>query len=47
MVKGFVVTTLYTGVRLNRYLFEEMWRMLFKTVPETSPTRQAGMTKKI
>ena len=33
MVEGFVVTTLDTAVRLNRYLFEELWRMLFKKVP--------------
>ncbi len=30
MVEGFVVTTLDTAVRLNRYLFEELWRILFK-----------------
>jgi carbon starvation protein len=34
MVEGFVVTTLDTAVRLNRYLFEELWRMLFKKVPK-------------
>lgn len=33
MVEGFVVTTLDTAVRLNRYLLEELWRMVFKTVP--------------
>ncbi len=33
MVEGFVVTTLDTAVRLNRYLLEELWRMLFKKVP--------------
>jgi carbon starvation protein len=33
MVEGFVVTTLDTAVRLNRYLLEELWRMLFKNVP--------------
>ncbi|MEI7905008.1 MAG: carbon starvation CstA family protein, partial [Candidatus Firestonebacteria bacterium] len=33
MVEGFVVTTLDTAVRLNRYLFEELWTMLFKKVP--------------
>ncbi len=33
MVEGFVVTTLDTAVRLNRYLLEELWRMLFRTVP--------------
>ncbi|HPL17174.1 MAG TPA: carbon starvation protein A [Spirochaetota bacterium] len=34
MVEGFVVTTLDTAVRLNRYLFEELWRMMFKNVPK-------------
>ena len=33
MVEGFVVTTLDAAVRLNRYLFEEFWRRIFKTVP--------------
>jgi len=33
MVEGFVVTTLDTAVRLNRYLFEELWSILFKNVP--------------
>ncbi|MCW7754234.1 hypothetical protein OOT00_09570 [Desulfobotulus sp. H1] len=33
MVEGFVVTTLDTAVRLNRYLFEELWSVLFKKVP--------------
>jgi len=31
MVEGFVVTTLDTAVRLNRYLFEELWTTLFGT----------------
>ncbi len=30
MVEGFVVTTLDAAVRLNRYLFEELWSILFK-----------------
>jgi len=30
LVEGFVVTTLDTAVRLNRYLFEELWGLLFK-----------------
>lgn len=34
MVEGFVVTTLDTAVRLNRYLFEELWRVLFTKVPK-------------
>ncbi|NLH48568.1 MAG: carbon starvation protein A [Myxococcales bacterium] len=33
MVEGFVVTTLDTAVRLNRYLIEELWSLLFKQVP--------------
>jgi len=33
MVEGFVVTTLDTAVRLNRYLFEELWGIIFKRVP--------------
>jgi carbon starvation protein len=33
MVEGFVVTTLDTAVRLNRYLFEELWGILFKRIP--------------
>ena len=31
MVEGFVVTTLDTAVRLNRYLFEELWLTLLGT----------------
>jgi carbon starvation protein len=30
MVEGFVVTTLDAAVRLNRYLFEELWNVLLK-----------------
>ncbi|MEW6663053.1 MAG: carbon starvation protein A [Bacillota bacterium] len=30
MIEGFIVTTLDTAVRLNRYLFEELWGLLFK-----------------
>ena len=33
MVEGFIITTLDTAVRLNRYLFEEVWRLIFKKVP--------------
>lgn len=33
MVEGFVVTTLDTAVRLNRFLFEELWAAIFKQVP--------------
>jgi carbon starvation protein len=34
LVEGFVVTTLDTAVRLNRYLFEELWSFIFKKVPK-------------
>lgn len=34
MVEGFVVTTLDTAVRLNRYLFEELWQVIFRKVPK-------------
>lgn len=30
MVEGFVVTTLDSAVRLNRYIFEEFWQRIFK-----------------
>jgi len=30
LVEGFVVTTLDSAIRLNRYLFEELWNILFK-----------------
>ncbi len=30
LVEGFVITTLDAAVRLNRYLFEELWVILFK-----------------
>jgi carbon starvation protein len=33
MVEGFVATTLDTAVRINRYLFEELWSILMKTPP--------------
>jgi carbon starvation protein len=33
LVEGFVITTLDAAVRLNRYLFEELWEMIFKKVP--------------
>ncbi len=38
LVEGFVVTTLDTAVRLNRYLFEELWQVLFKNVPKIMKT---------
>lgn len=34
MVEGFVITTLDTAVRLNRYLLEELWGFIFKKVPK-------------
>ncbi len=33
VVEGFVITTLDTAVRLNRYLFEELWNSLFAKPP--------------
>ncbi len=33
LLEGFVVTTLDVAVRLNRYLFEELWKMAFRTPP--------------
>jgi len=33
LVEGFVVTTLDAAVRLNRYLFEELWAILFRSTP--------------
>lgn len=33
MVEGFVITSLDTAVRLNRYLFEELWRVVFPRAP--------------
>ncbi len=33
MVEGFIVTTLDTAVRLNRYLLEELWTALFAKPP--------------
>jgi carbon starvation protein len=33
LVEGFVITTLDAAVRLNRYLFEELWSILAKKVP--------------
>ena len=33
LVEGFVITTLDAAVRLNRYLFEELWAILFKQPP--------------
>ena len=33
MLEGFLVTTLDSAVRLNRYLFEELWDLLFEKPP--------------
>ena len=33
MVEGFVITTLDAAVRLNRYLFEELWSIVFVRPP--------------
>jgi carbon starvation protein len=33
LVEGFVITTLDSAVRLNRYLFEELWNVLVKDPP--------------
>ena len=33
LVEGFVITTLDASIRLNRYLFEELWTILFKNIP--------------
>jgi len=38
LVEGFVVTTLDTAVRLNRYLFEELWQVMFTNVPKVMKT---------
>jgi carbon starvation protein len=38
LVEGFVVTTLDTAVRLNRYLLEELWQFIFKNVPRLFKT---------
>jgi carbon starvation protein len=38
MVEGFIATTLDTAVRLNRYLFEELWRVLFAKPPAIMKT---------
>jgi carbon starvation protein len=39
LVEGFVVTTLVAAVRLNRYLFEELWTILFKNPPRLLKVR--------
>jgi carbon starvation protein len=39
LVEGFVVTTLVAAVRLNRYLFEELWTILFTNPPKVLKQR--------
>lgn len=34
LVEGFLATTLDTAIRLNRYLFEELWRIIFIKPPK-------------
>lgn len=34
LLEGFIITTLDTAIRLNRYLFEELWRVIFKNPPK-------------
>ena len=34
LVEGFVITTLDAAVRLNRYLFEELWTIVFNNIPK-------------
>ncbi len=34
LLEGFIVTSLDTAVRLNRYLFEELWQVVFKHPPK-------------
>ncbi len=34
LLEGFIVTSLDTAVRLNRYLFEELWRVVFRDPPK-------------
>jgi carbon starvation protein len=33
LVEGFVITTLDAAIRLNRYLFEELWSIIFTNPP--------------
>lgn len=33
MIEGFLITTLDTAIRLNRYLFEEVWQVIIKKPP--------------
>ncbi|MCG3136695.1 MAG: Pyruvate/proton symporter BtsT [Phycisphaerae bacterium] len=49
LLEGFVVTTLDTAIRLNRYLFEEIWNTLFarydvffQSAPTTTPQLTAA-----
>jgi carbon starvation protein len=38
LVEGFLITTLDTAVRLNRYLFEELWGAIFRNPPRILKT---------
>jgi len=38
IVEGFLITTLDSAVRLNRYLFEELWNFLFEKPPAIMKT---------
>ena len=44
LVEGFVITTLDAAVRLNRYLFEELWRSSSRAAPASSGT--TGSTRR-
>jgi len=34
MIEGFIITTIDTAVRLNRYLFEELWAIIMTKPPK-------------
>ncbi|MBI5025809.1 MAG: carbon starvation protein A, partial [Nitrospirae bacterium] len=38
LLEGFVITTIDTAVRLNRYLLEELWGFIFKNPPRIFST---------
>jgi len=45
MLEGFVITTLDTAIRLNRYLIEEIWQELFGRFDVYAGTRAAYWTQ--
>lgn len=45
MLEGFVITTLDTAIRLNRYLIEEIWQELFGRFDVYAGTRAAYWTR--